>query len=1175
MEYIKVSEAAARWGISSRRVRILCAEGRIDGVIRKGNLYMIPAEAPRPSDGRSRRATVASPSTQLSHIDQLKMELSSYLPLTPDETEAQRQEFIVEHTYDSNAIEGNTLTLPEIPQVLEGKYIDGKPQKDHLKVLGYKEAYAYMEALAREQRKLTTTEICTIHSLVLADRQEDRGRWRRVPVRIAGALTTPAQPTQIESMMKDLLEDMETRYQQLHVVEKVALFHLRFESIHPFIDGNGRTGRLLMNLQLIKAGYPPINVKFDDRRRYYEAFDKYAQSGSPDAMTALIANYLEQRLESMTQSIFGDLQRPKASHTTPPPVETIIKGIPLERFYQEAARNASNREKPYQSVPEGDFFQHLTDSTNPTEGSTKVPQRTTRPKNGGSYRTEVVHDVFYKLMSALKQEREKRKRLTIYFTVGAIIVGGIGLTLFVSSLLNKRKGEAASPALAQAELEGLDGDAIQRQEDAISLLYDSISQLNDSMSSQLTLIGYLRAEIENERYNATRANYGMNVNLSRILAQKTSKQANDGNSYLARLLALQALPPNRPYTKEAEVALRRACQHNDAILTGHSDMVSSAEFSPDGNRLVSASKDHTIRIWDANSGSGLRTLRGHTGQVLSASFSPDGKRIVSASDDKTVRIWDAQTGKIVQTLEGHTSYVSSVAFSPDGRRVASASGDATVRIWDASTGACLQTIEGFAVPVRSVVYSPDGEILISNSSDRQTYFWSTSDGKLIKRARESTLAPIAFNHNGKRYAISDDRTIHVYEITDSKDLDEREVCRFRSHTRTASSVSFSPDGNYIASADDDTIYIWNSSTGALKRTLYGHTGPIRSVRFSPDGKRIISAADDYAIRIWDVDNEDGQYTALQHDRSANYAAFSPDGKLLVTASDDRRVHLWNLQTRTEKTLSGHEGAVRCAVFSPNHKRIVSASDDHTLRVWDAGTTRELQTLTGHSGNVNSVCYSPNGRYMLSASSDHSIRIWDASSYKSLHKLTGHTDVVNSAAYSPDGRLIVSASEDSTVRIWNSATGSLVRILRGHKNKVNTAYFSPDGQYIVSASQDHTIRIWDAHTYQTTQILRGHTDLVRSATFSPDGQYIVSASDDNTVCVWDVESGTIIQTFSGHSAPVKSAVFSPNGTQIASASNDNTVRIWDFPPLQKLIDQNRKRFQNRQLTPTERRKNYLK
>ena len=301
MEYIKVSEAAAKWGLSARRVRVLCAEGRIGGVVRKGNLYMIPADALRPTDGRQRTTTSTSGhKSLLKRIDQLKANLSQFRPLTPAETEVLRQEFIVEHTYNSNAIEGNTLTLQETQLVLQGITIDQKPLKDHLEAVGYKEAYEYMEQLAREQRELTLYEICSIHSLVLADRQEDRGRFRRVPVRIAGALTTPVQPYQIEPMMSALLADMDSLYRHLHVVEKAALFHLRFEAIHPFIDGNGRTGRLLMNLQLIKAGYPPINVKFSDRRRYYQAFDDYARSGSPDTMTTLIAEYLEQRLQSMT-----------------------------------------------------------------------------------------------------------------------------------------------------------------------------------------------------------------------------------------------------------------------------------------------------------------------------------------------------------------------------------------------------------------------------------------------------------------------------------------------------------------------------------------------------------------------------------------------------------------------------------------------------------------------------------------------------------------------------------------------------------------------------------------------------------------------------------------------------------------------------------------------------------
>lgn len=303
MEYIKVSEAAAKWGISDRRVRVLCAEGRIAGVIRKGNLYMIPANALQPSDARSNHAAQRPYSALLEHIDQLKAQLSQRRPLTPAEVDALREMFIVEHTYNSNAIEGNTLTLQETNLVLQGITIDQKPLKDHLEVVEYKEAFEYVELLAKEQKPLSEYEILSVHSLVLADRKEDRGQWRRVPVRIAGAATTPVQPYQIEPMIEALLADMNTVYNKLHIVEQAALFHLRFESIHPFIDGNGRTGRLLMNLQLIQAGYPPINVKFADRRRYYEAFDHYAHTNSPEAMVTLIAEYLTERLQSMLDTL--------------------------------------------------------------------------------------------------------------------------------------------------------------------------------------------------------------------------------------------------------------------------------------------------------------------------------------------------------------------------------------------------------------------------------------------------------------------------------------------------------------------------------------------------------------------------------------------------------------------------------------------------------------------------------------------------------------------------------------------------------------------------------------------------------------------------------------------------------------------------------------------------------
>ena len=305
MNYIKVSEAAAKWGISARRVRLLCEQGRIAGVERKGNLYMIPEDAEQPIDARTYTKTSLKKSYTpiLEQINSLKKSLDSCRPLTPAEVDAIKEVFLVEHTYNSNAIEGNTLTLQETALVLQGVTIDKKPLKDHLEVVGYKEAFQYVEELAKQDKDLSEFDIKSIHNLVLTDRPEDRGTFRRVNVRIAGALTNPVQPYLIEPKIEELLNNYKVWSKTMHIVERVANFHLQFESIHPFIDGNGRTGRLIMNLQLIKEGLPAINIKFADRRKYYDAFDEYSRTGSSEAMIKLVGEAVVSRLREMIEII--------------------------------------------------------------------------------------------------------------------------------------------------------------------------------------------------------------------------------------------------------------------------------------------------------------------------------------------------------------------------------------------------------------------------------------------------------------------------------------------------------------------------------------------------------------------------------------------------------------------------------------------------------------------------------------------------------------------------------------------------------------------------------------------------------------------------------------------------------------------------------------------------------
>lgn len=300
MNYIKVSQAAEKWGLSARRVRILCQENKIEGVIRNGNLYMIPENAQKPADGRKKASRQV---ISFEKIKELKAELDTRRPLTQGELERLNEEFMIEFTYNSNAIEGNTLTLQETAMVLEGITIDQKPLKDHLEAVGHKDAFLYVQDIVSNKMPLTEFVIKNIHSLVLMNKPEDKGVYRRVPVRIMGAYTEPVQPYMIEPKITELLAENEKRKDTMNIIERIARFHLEFESIHPFIDGNGRTGRLLMNFELMQNGYPPINVKFTDRKRYYDAFDSYSRNQDATPITNLIAEYVTERLEQYLRVI--------------------------------------------------------------------------------------------------------------------------------------------------------------------------------------------------------------------------------------------------------------------------------------------------------------------------------------------------------------------------------------------------------------------------------------------------------------------------------------------------------------------------------------------------------------------------------------------------------------------------------------------------------------------------------------------------------------------------------------------------------------------------------------------------------------------------------------------------------------------------------------------------------
>jgi WD40 repeat protein len=279
--------------------------------------------------------------------------------------------------------------------------------------------------------------------------------------------------------------------------------------------------------------------------------------------------------------------------------------------------------------------------------------------------------------------------------------------------------------------------------------------------------------------------------------------------------------------------------------------VNSVAFSHDSTRLVSASMDYTVKIWDTGSGKCIRTLMGHSNSVNSVAFSHDSTWLVSASKDNTVKIWDTGSGKCLQTLMGHSNSVNSVAFSHDSTRLVSASKDNTVKIWDTGSGKCLQTLMDHSNLVNSVAFSHDSTRLVSASWDSTIKIWDTGSGKCLRtlESHSGSVNSVAFSHDSTRLvSVSWDGTIKIWDTGSGNCLRTLE-----DHGNLVISVAFSHDSTWLVSASmGGTIKILDTGSGKCLRTLESHNGPVNSVAFSHDSTWLVSASMGGTIKIWDT-----------------------------------------------------------------------------------------------------------------------------------------------------------------------------------------------------------------------------------------------------------------------------------------------------------------------------------
>jgi WD40 repeat protein/tetratricopeptide (TPR) repeat protein/predicted Ser/Thr protein kinase len=440
-------------------------------------------------------------------------------------------------------------------------------------------------------------------------------------------------------------------------------------------------------------------------------------------------------------------------------------------------------------------------------------------------------------------------------------------------------------------------------------------------------------------------------------------------------------------------------------LHGHRGQIRCAVFSPDGQRLASASADRTVKVWDAETGQEFRTLQAHTDVVHCVSWSGDGRRLASASWDHTVAVWDAHLGPEVATLDGHAGQVGGIAFSPDSRRLASASWDQTVKVWDLRTGQDLFTLQGHTGAVNAVCFSPDGRRLASASHDRTVKVWDTQTGLLL--------------------------------------------LILKGHTNFVQGVSWAADGRRLASAGlDGTVRLWEAGTGRELSTLRGGT-LLYGLCLSADGRRLASSGGPWQgpgeVTLWDAAGGQALRSFRGHARSVFGVCFSPDGRRLASAGGDGLVKVWDVQTGRELlSLRGHAAEVTAVSWSPDGRRLASSSRDRTVKLWDVQTGQEVLSQVGDANALLAVCFSPDGKRLAAGGVDRAIKLFEADQVQQILPLAGLAGPVNGVGFSPDGKQVLARTGSGAVQAWDAGTGQEVAAAATPPAAATEA-LSPDGR----------------------------------------------------------------------------------------------------------------------------------
>ena len=867
-------------------------------------------------------------------------------------------------------------------------------------------------------------------------------------------------------------------------------------------------------------------------------------------------------LSLICNRLFEERGKNSSAYITKSLVESFVKDNPFERFYNEATRDLSDKEKLYieehlvdstgrrNSIPESDFLDHIKNGRELLEGKNRILQRTSTLSGGKNYRIELIHDSFCEPIIELKNKRLQRRKVKTYaFAIGILLLclGVISIILSQRETISQREHTLSE----LAELYHKQNTILEKKNEELKAKYQEVAlereaalQASNERKEAIDALQAANYSLDEKLELLVSANWSIKESRAHFVAEKANSVI-DHDSYLARKLSLCILPqdlddPDVPYVVEAERTLRNSSYSGITELCGHTMEVNSVEFSQDGKCLISASHDNTVLLWDSQTGKLLKSINAGRGPVRHASISYDNKKVISVTFDK-ILIYDLGSSQLIDSLEVKNAMAA--AFEKGDENIIVVNSKYIER-WDLTNKGMISRNE---LQSNSYYRSFHDRILISQKLS-EVYFISKERGKNY----------VFDLHTGEyKYKYNSTGNSNMLMVEYSGDFQQA----------------------YIKDISEDNY---------IKKLPHGD---VMWLGFSPNSDKLVGITlGDYSRTIILCDTGiESIYCG--HTSSVNTAVFSRDGNSILSSSQDSTVCIWDVKSHkfTKRMRRGMRDRSEVACYYPGEDSIVSATMDGMVCIWKPLDGKPLDEgyvvteLKRHSDRVFDVHVSPNGSWLLSVSEDKSFTLGKANlegGFTRVKFVDGNE--LTCAAFSHDSKEFVVAGI-GYIYVYNTEQCKMITSFRAHSKEVKgvsqafrifSICYSPDNKYVLTSSSDNTAAVWNVSDGECIYTLRGHNGTVNSANYSPDGKHIVTASADGSIKIWRAEDGVEIASIKEHTDCVNYAEFSSDGKMIVSASDDNTIRVWPFPDLQQLIDDTREHFADSPLTPEERREYYL-